>query len=292
MSGVRNILLIGRTGNGKSALANVISGTNKFREIEDSVSETKELELETFEYQGIKYRVIDTVGIGDTKLKSKDVLNRVAKACYEVREGLNQIFFVIGGRITEEELETYNLLKQIIFNEDIYSYTTIVRTRFTDFEDERRCEEDKEKISQENEKLAELIRICNKLIHVDNPPVKGRSAATNKEIREVSRERLLKHLIYDCGNYRPISLDRLNERISSYLTEKEQIKKELEDLKKFQAEEQIKTEAEKKRYEEEKRKSEQRLAEMEAKIEVQTKKALQLEQRLVPFNRFNGCRMS
>ncbi|CAB4470478.1 uncharacterized protein OCT59_020788 [Rhizophagus irregularis] len=292
MSGVRNILLIGRTGNGKSALANVISGTNKFREIEDSVSETKELELETFGYQGIKYRVIDTVGIGDTKLKSKDVLNRVAKACYEVREGLNQIFFVIGGRITEEELETYNLLKQIIFNEDIYSYTTIVRTRFTDFEDERRCEEDKEKISQENEKLAELIRICNKLIHVDNPPVKGRSAATNKEIREVSRERLLKHLIYDCGNYRPISLDRLNERISSYLTEKEQIKKELEDLKKFQAEEQIKTEAERKRYEEEKRKSEQRLAEMEAKIEVQTKKVLQLEQNPFSFNNRDKCRIS
>ncbi|CAB4399341.1 unnamed protein product [Rhizophagus irregularis] len=292
MSGVRNILLIGRTGNGKSALANVISGTNKFREIEDSVSETKELELETFGYQGIKYRVIDTVGIGDTKLKSKDVLNRVAKACYEVREGLNQIFFVIGGRITEEELETYNLLKQIIFNEDIYSYTTIVRTRFTDFEDERRCEEDKEKISQENEKLAELIRICNKLIHVDNPPVKGRSATTNKEIREVSRERLLKHLIYDCGNYRPISLDRLNERISSYLTEKEQIKKELEDLKKFQAEEQIKTEAERKRYEEEKRKSEQRLAEMEAKIEVQTKKVLQLEQNPFSFNNRDKCCIS
>jgi len=29
---VRSILIIGRTGNGKSALANVISGTNKFKE--------------------------------------------------------------------------------------------------------------------------------------------------------------------------------------------------------------------------------------------------------------------
>ncbi|PKY19611.1 hypothetical protein RhiirB3_495226 [Rhizophagus irregularis] len=118
------------------------------------------------------------------------------------------------------------------------------------------------------------------------------SGGTNKEIREVSRERLLKHLIYDCGNYRPISLDRLNERISSYLTEKEQIKKELEDLKKFQAEEQIKTEAERKRYEEEKRKSEQRLAEMEAKIEVQTKKVLQLEQNPFSFNNRDKCRIS
>lgn len=34
MTETRNILLIGRTGNGKSTVANVISGTSKFKESE------------------------------------------------------------------------------------------------------------------------------------------------------------------------------------------------------------------------------------------------------------------
>src|SRR4051794_14079657 len=69
-----NILLIGSTGNGKSTLGNVLIGQEGyFKESEFSVSETKdykigELEIELEAGKKIKYRVIDTIGIGDTTL--------------------------------------------------------------------------------------------------------------------------------------------------------------------------------------------------------------------------------
>lgn len=82
----RNILLIGRTGSGKSTLANVLMGEDKFKESAKSVSSTKHVEEGVFEVdldkegkEKIRYRVIDTIGIGDTEMKPQGVLMRLAE---------------------------------------------------------------------------------------------------------------------------------------------------------------------------------------------------------------------
>lgn len=82
----RNILLIGRTGSGKSTLANVLMGEGKFIESAKSVSATKYVEEGMFEVdldkegkEKINYRVIDTIGIGDTEMKPQGVLMRLAE---------------------------------------------------------------------------------------------------------------------------------------------------------------------------------------------------------------------
>jgi len=137
-----NILLIGRTGSGKSTLANVLINENKFNVSSGSVSETKNIEEGTFEVnlkrdgsEKIKYRVIDTIGLGDTNMTPQGVLMRLAEMASRVkREGLNQVLFVTKGRFTKEEIEAYDLLSAIIFDKDVIKYTTIVRTDFEDFE--------------------------------------------------------------------------------------------------------------------------------------------------------------
>jgi len=127
-------------------------------------------------------------------------------------------------------------------------------------------------LEEESPKLAELIRSCNKLIYVDNPSLKYKELA--KERREKSKNKLLNHIIYECGNYRPVSLDKLNERINSYMTEKERLAKEVEELKKASEEERIRTEEERRRNREAQQEAQRQMAELQAQIEVQVQEQL------------------
>ncbi|RHZ49125.1 hypothetical protein Glove_529g53 [Diversispora epigaea] len=234
MSEIRNIVLIGRTGNGKSTLANVIGNMNRFKESDLGVSETKNIQIEKVEVEGITYRLIDTIGIGDTRLSNQEVLNKIADAAYEVKDGLSQLLFVTSGRFTEEEIDAYDLLRTVIFDQNIAKCTTIVRTKFSRFRKPEKCKEDTDAMIKENSKLAEVIGSCNKVIHVDNPSIVDLEDEdeinVNENIREKSRIILLTHLYACRDNYKPENLDQLNDRIKNHMTVKEQLQVQIEEM--------------------------------------------------------------
>src|SRR3954464_11052224 len=107
MESKKTILLIGRTGNGKSAIANVLTESNSFAEGEFAVSKTKKMQVVEFVEAGVRYRVVDTIGIGDTKMTVDKVLRKLALMGYSVKDGLNQIFFVTDGKLAKETKSTY-----------------------------------------------------------------------------------------------------------------------------------------------------------------------------------------
>ena len=59
---IRNLLIIGYTKSGKSALANVLSNTTKFNENDYSADEFKDISINTdkFTWNEKEYRVVDT----------------------------------------------------------------------------------------------------------------------------------------------------------------------------------------------------------------------------------------
>src|SRR5438105_13610618 len=86
MNEIRNILLIERTGGGKSTLANVLTGTGDFVESSRTTSQTRTIEEGLVEIdisrdgnEKVRYRIIDTIGIGDTQLTPQGVLTRLAE---------------------------------------------------------------------------------------------------------------------------------------------------------------------------------------------------------------------
>src|SRR3954470_19849291 len=157
MTDTKTILLIGRSGRGKSTLANVITNTSEFKESSASVSETKKIQLGNFKENNADYQIIDTPGIGDTKMSDNEVLNIIAEAIYLAKDGVGQVFFVTNGRFDQYEMATYDLLRTIIFDSDVTKYTTIVRTNFKRFEKPDRCEKNTdEMIKEAKEKRVEL----------------------------------------------------------------------------------------------------------------------------------------
>src|SRR5437763_10342421 len=184
MTNNKIILLIGRSGRGKSTLANVVTNTDKFKESTGSVSETRKIQLGDFKENNLDYQIIDTPGIGDTKFKENEVLDIIAEAVYRAKDGVGQVFFVTNGRFDQYEMATYDLLRTIIFDQDITKHTTIVRTRFPEFRDKDKCEEDINLMTKEAQEkkteleeslkkaqkelittdLAEIIKSCNKVI--------------------------------------------------------------------------------------------------------------------------------
>jgi len=211
----RNILLIGKTGSGKSTLANILTSSDKFAESSGSTSKTKKIQTGEFIHNSQKYQVIDTVGISDTQLSQEEVLDQLLQAIYQAKNGIHQIFLVISGKLTKEEIATYHLPRDVLFTKDIDQHITIVRTNFPDFQDQQKCEEDREKIKQESKELSDIAN-SSSIIYVNNPP-------TSSQTRESSRQLLLAHLTNHPDIYKTTQLDELINQIGNYLNKIERV---------------------------------------------------------------------
>nr|CAG8586418.1 8213_t:CDS:2 [Entrophospora candida] len=200
------VLLFGSKGSGKTTLANVINNINNMK-------------------------AIDTMGIGDRRLTPQEILYNFAETVGDIKGGFNQILFVTDGRFREEEIDAYYLLQSVIFGRDIVNFTTIVRTKFPDFEDDTECEQDRLDMIKGNDKISTIIKECKKVIHVDNPPITRRTKEGAEEIREESRKKIFNHL-NTCKNiYYPPNPNELNVGIKEHTTSIEKLENELEDLK-------------------------------------------------------------
>eukprot|EP01115_Flamella_aegyptia_P013102 TRINITY_DN6814_c0_g1_i2.p1 TRINITY_DN6814_c0_g1~~TRINITY_DN6814_c0_g1_i2.p1 ORF type:complete len:241 (-),score=60.22 TRINITY_DN6814_c0_g1_i2:49-738(-) len=185
----RNIVL-GKTGAGKSTLANKITGSDTFpvsSSIQSVTRKATHTEVKVNDSdRGIEYqfKVVDTVGLFDTRISNRTILNEVKTYFRDkVPEGVNLVIFVFkNGRFTREEQETFQFIIDN-FKEEISDISLLVITGCDNEDEQGRANIIRE--FKTNSVTAPIAKFMGKgIITVGFPETKGMKESIKKILME------------------------------------------------------------------------------------------------------------
>uniref|UniRef100_UPI0037E9B9DA GTPase IMAP family member 7-like n=1 Tax=Semicossyphus pulcher TaxID=241346 RepID=UPI0037E9B9DA len=158
----RRIVVLGKTGAGKSSLANTIFGEAVFKTYATAKSGTTECQAETKSVNGRSILWIDTPGFFDTDRSEEEMKPEIVRCITECTPGPHVFLILLKvEKFTKHEQEVIEKLHQY-FSEEALKYATILFTYGDQLPEGTKIEE----FVEQSKELGNLVKKCGGRCHV------------------------------------------------------------------------------------------------------------------------------